>query len=130
MKRTSMPTVRSRTKKPAFTVEEHARLEELKSKETAALVVSVAAALRHDTSSHQQELRAATDQAFDLTMQRFDTIEDQNTKQISIMEKHIEDDKGIHDLVRNHALYWKIVIAPLAAIVTGIAAWIVHTLLP
>jgi uncharacterized protein (DUF3084 family) len=123
-----MLTVRSR-KKPEFTIQEHARLEDEKSKETAALVVSVAAALRSDTTVHQQELRAATDQAFDLTMKRFDTIEDQNAKQISIMEKHIEDDKGIHDIVKTHKLYWKLLLAPLAAIVTGTVGWILHTLL-
>ena len=101
-----------------------------KSKELANLVVSVATALKQETQHQQTELRSATDQAFELTMKRFDVLEDQNTKQIVIMEKHIDDDKGIHDLVKTHVLYWKLILAPLGVILTGLVAWLIHLLLP
>jgi hypothetical protein len=111
-------------------VKTHKELEADKAKETAALVVSVAEALKHETQTQQRELRSATDQAFELMMKRFDVIEDQNDKQLIVMAEHVKIDNAAHEILQRHATYWKLVIAPMAAILTGLVAWLIHFLLP
>jgi hypothetical protein len=48
-------------------------------------------------------------QTFILMMARFDTLEKQNKEQLDFLQKHIELDNKVHDVVLKHTSYWNTV---------------------
>ena len=56
-------------------------------------------------------------QAFQLLMDRFDTIEKQNDAQIHLMTAHKKDDDDVHIVVTRHSTYWTLVVYIVGAII-------------
>jgi len=51
------------------------------------------------------------EQVFDLLMKRFDTLEEQNKAQLTLMTGHIEKDESVHRIVERHSAYFSVVSA-------------------
>lgn len=45
---------------------------------------------------------------WELLMQRFDRIEEQNKEQINLISSHVKDDRKVSDTVGRHGVYFKI----------------------
>jgi hypothetical protein len=61
-------------------------------------------------------------QAFALLMDRFDTIEKQNEKQIELIEDHVKQDNATRIIVERHTTYFGLMslgLAPLGAYIFG-----------
>ena len=68
-------------------------------------------------------------QAFQLLMDRFDTIEKQNDAQIHLMTAHKEADETVHKVVAQHATYFKLLLYIAGSLVSAgvsVAAAFVH----
>lgn len=66
------------------------------------------------------QLAALTDQNFKFLIDRFDRIEQQNTDQLKLLAKHLEEDSKVHKIVERHSTYFGIL---SLGIPVGIAAF-------
>ena len=46
-------------------------------------------------------------QAFELLMRRFDVLEEQNLRQLELLDTHVSEDNKVHAVVERHSIYWK-----------------------